>query len=98
MGCGVHYIGDMGAKHTLARRLFDYVTDGQLQWAAMDDHYDRLFIGDRQIDLVAGPEAFAKELKSQFPGEEQAIDSYLDYLSRVAKAMPGVTLARYCRT
>ena len=57
---GVHYIGDMGAKHTLARRLFDYVTDGQLQWAAMDDHYDRLFIGDRQIDLVAGPEAFAK--------------------------------------
>ncbi len=91
---GVHYIGDMGAKHTLARRLFDYVTDGQLQWAAMDDHYDRLFIGDRQIDLVAGPEAFAKELKSQFPGEEQAIDSYLDYLSLVAKAMPGVTLAK----
>jgi len=91
---GVHYIGDMGAKHTLARRLFDYVTDGKLQWAAMDDHYDRLFIGDRQIDLVAGPEAFAKELKSQFPGEEQAIDSYLDYLSLVAKAMPGVTLAK----
>ncbi len=91
---GVHYIGDMGAKHTLARRLFDYVTDGQLQWAAMDDHYDRLFIGDRQIDLVAGPEAFAKELKSQFPGEEQAIDSYLDYLSLVAKAMPGVPLAK----
>ena len=91
---GVHYIGDMGAKHTLARRLFDYVTDGKLQWAAMDDHYDRLFIGDRQIDLVAGPEAFAKELKSQFPDEEQAIDSYLDYLSQVAKAMPGVTLAK----
>ena len=91
---GVHYIGDMGAKHTLARRLFDYVTDSKLQWAAMDDHYDRLFIGNRQIDLVAGPEAFAKELKSQFPGEEQAIDSYLDYLSQVAKAMPGVTLAK----
>lgn len=91
---GVHYIGDMGAKHTLARRLFDYVTDGKLQWAAMDDHYDRLFIGDRQIDLVAGPDAFANELKSQFPGEEQAIDRYLDYLSRVAKAMPGVTLAK----
>ena len=91
---GVHYIGDMGAKHTLARRLFDYVTDSKLQWAAMDDHYDRLFIGDRQIDLVAGPEAFANELKSQFPGEEQAIDRYLDYLSQVAKAMPGVTLAK----
>ncbi|MZR62485.1 NAD(P)/FAD-dependent oxidoreductase [Alcanivorax sp. DP30] len=91
---GVHYIGDMGAKHTMARRLFDYVTDSQLQWAAMDDHYDRLFIGDRKIDLVAGPKAFADNLKNAFPGEEQAIDTYLDYLGQVAKAMPGVTLAK----
>ena len=86
---GVHYIGDMGAKHTMARRLFDYVTDDQLEWAAMDPVYDRLFIGDRQIDLVAGPKAFADNLKQQFPGEEQAIDTYLDYLGQVAKAMPG---------
>lgn len=91
---GVHYIGDMGAKHTMARRLFDYVTDSQLQWAPMDDHYDRLFIGERQIDLVAGPKHFADELKKQFPGEEEAIDTYLDYLSQVAKAMPGVTLGK----
>ena len=91
---GVHYIGDMGAKHTMARRLFDYVTDDQLEWAAMDPVYDRLFIGDRQIDLVAGPKAFADNLKQQFPGEEQAIDTYLDYLGQVAKAMPGVTLGK----
>ncbi|MGB2247157.1 MAG: phytoene desaturase family protein [Alcanivorax sediminis] len=91
---GVHYIGDMGAKHTMARRLFDYVTDSQLQWEAMDPVYDRLFIGDRQVDLVAGPKAFADELKKQFPDEEQAIDTYMSYLGQVAKAMPGVTLAK----
>lgn len=91
---GVHYIGDMGVKHTMARRLFDYVTDSKLQWAPMDPVYDRLFIGDRQVDLVAGPKAFADNLKEEFPGEEQAIDTYLDYLGKVAKAMPGVTLAK----
>lgn len=30
---GVHYIGDMGSSHTLGRRLFDYITDGKLEWA-----------------------------------------------------------------
>ncbi len=91
---GVHYIGDMGSKHTMARRLFDFVTDDKLEWASMDAAYDRLFIGDRQIDLIAGPKAFTDQLKNAFPGEEAAIDTYMDYLSQVAKAMPGVTLAK----
>lgn len=30
---GVHYIDDMGADHTLGKRLFDHITDGQLKWA-----------------------------------------------------------------
>ncbi|EKF74288.1 FAD dependent oxidoreductase [Alcanivorax hongdengensis A-11-3] len=91
---GVHYIGDMGADHTMGKRLFDYITDGRLRWAPMDDHYDRLFIGGRQIDLVAGPKAFADELKKHFPDEARAIDTYLDYLAQVSRAMPGVTLAK----
>ncbi|MED5431328.1 MAG: FAD-dependent oxidoreductase, partial [Pseudomonadota bacterium] len=91
---GVHYIGDMGSTKTMGRRLFDLVTDNQLQWAPMDPVYDRLFIGERQIDLVAGPKAFADELKKQFPDEERAIDTYLGYLSQVSAAMPGVTLAK----
>ena len=91
---GVHYIGDMGSRKTMGRRLFDLVTDNQLQWAPMDPVYDRLFIGERQIDLVAGPKAFADELKKQFPDEERAIDTYLGYLSQVSAAMPGVTLAK----
>ena len=91
---GVHYIGDVGAPHTLTRRLFDYVTRGELTWAPMDASYDRLFIGERQIDLVAGPANFAAALKREFPGEEQAIDTYLDYLSQVADAMRGYTVGK----
>ncbi|CUS40373.1 MULTISPECIES: phytoene desaturase family protein [Thalassolituus] len=91
---GVHYIGDVGANHTLSKRLFDYITDGKLKWAPLADNYDRLFIGDRQINLMAGPKAFSDELKRNFPGEEQAIDTYLDYLAQVAKAMPGITIGK----
>ncbi|ONF43672.1 FAD-dependent oxidoreductase [Marinobacter lutaoensis] len=91
---GVHYIGDMGSDRTLGRRLLDHITDGQLKWAPLNDHYDRIFLGDRHVDLVAGPEAFKAELARAFPGEERAIDTYLDYLRQVAKAMPGLVLGK----
>ena len=42
---GVHYIGDVGSRKSLSRRLYDFITDGQLQWAPMDDNFDRFFIG-----------------------------------------------------
>jgi len=80
---GVHYIGDMGSKKTAGRRLFDYVTDGKLEWAAMDDHFDRVFLGDEHYDLVAGKQAYRDALVEAFPEEEQAIDTYLDYMRQV---------------
>ncbi|WP_166254974.1 phytoene desaturase family protein [Marinobacter salicampi] len=91
---GVHYIGDVGADHTLTKRLFDHITDGQLKWAPMDSHFDRIFLGDRHVDLVAGPEAFKAELKKAFPGEDKAIDTYLVYLKKVASAMPGLVIGK----
>jgi len=91
---GVHYIGDMGADHTLGKRLFDHITDGNLKWAPLADRYDRIFLGERHVDLVAGPKAFATELKQAFPGEEKAIDTYLKYLRQVAKAIPGLAVSK----
>jgi phytoene dehydrogenase-like protein len=91
---GVHYIGDVGADHTLTKRLFDHITDGQLKWAPMDRHYDRIFLGDRQFDLVAGPDAFKAELIKSFPNEEPAINTYLGYMKQVAGAMPGMVIGK----
>jgi len=82
---GVHYIGDMGSPRTLGRRLFDHVTDGGLEWAPMDERFDRIFLGDRHYDLVAGKPAYRDALVAAFPGEEAAIDRYLD-LMRAARA------------
>lgn len=80
---GVHYIGDMGSPHTMGRRLFDYITGSELHWAPMDDHFDRIFLGQEHFDLVAGKEAYREALISAFPGEQEAIDTYLSYMRSV---------------
>jgi all-trans-retinol 13,14-reductase len=90
---GVHYIGDVGTK-TMARRLFDFLSAGQLQWAPMDAEYDRFHIGDKTFSAVAGRQAFRDNLVSRFPREARAIDRYLDLLDAVGKAMPLHTLSR----
>src|SRR5512137_2187218 len=79
---GVHYIGEMGAK-TALRRMMDFLTQGRLEWAPMDAHYDRFFIGDRVYDAVAGREEFRDNLVAHFPREAAAIDRYLELLKEV---------------
>jgi len=73
---GVHYIGDVGYP-TITRKLFDFVSNRKLKWAAMDDVYDRIFLGDECFDMVAGKKAFSDNLKKKFPNEHAAIDRYL---------------------
>jgi len=90
---GVHYLGDMGARTTV-RRMMDFLTRGQLDWAPMDPHYDRFFIGDRVYDAVAGRAAFRDNLVAHFPREAQAIDRYLQLLGEVSRGMRTFTLDR----
>jgi len=90
---GVHYIGDMGTKTTV-RRLMDFLTQGQLDWAPMDAHYDRFFIGDNVYDAVAGREAFRDNLVGHFPREALAIDRYIALLGEVSRGMRTFALDR----
>ncbi|MGQ0587748.1 MAG: phytoene desaturase family protein [Gammaproteobacteria bacterium] len=85
---GVHYIGETHNPKGQMRRLFDVITDGQLQWAPMDPCYDRIIVGGKKFDFVAGRENFAAELKQKFPAEAEAIDRYLELVQRVARAAP----------
>ena len=59
---GVHYIGEMGsggvAGAGLAKKTFDFITAGELQWAAMDTNYDRIILGNETFNLIAGKENF----------------------------------------
>src|SRR5688572_68895 len=84
---GVHYIGETHKPWSQLRRLFDVVSDGQLQWAPMDAVYDRILIAGRRYDLVAGKENFAEELKQHFPAESNAIDRYVELVYKVARSV-----------
>lgn len=90
---GVHYIGDVGAK-TRTRRMFDYLSSGKLEWAAMDDEYDRFYVGDKIFNAQAGKREFRDNLIRQFPDETKAINRYLRLLDKVGNAMTAFALNR----
>jgi len=91
---GVHYIGDMGREFTLGRRLFDYITDDRLEWAPMDDHFDRIILGEEFFDLVAGREAYRDALLEAFPDEQAAIDGWLAKCRAVKSDMRLLVLSK----
>lgn len=90
---GVHYIGDVGAQ-TRTRRMFDFLSEGQLKWAPMDSEYDRFYIGDRVFNARAGKQAFRDNLLLQFPDEQQAIDEYVKLLGECGGALSAFALGR----
>lgn len=82
---GIHYIGEVQRENSILRKLFDYVTDGELKWADIGEVYDRIVIGDQHFDFVKGVKNFKKQLISYFPGEEQAINKYVDLVFEAVK-------------
>jgi len=83
---GVHYIGEVQDSGSQVRRVFDYVTDGQLAWASMPDVYDRMVFADRSYDFVAGRDNFRNSMKEYFPRDSAAIDLYIAAVLAAAKA------------
>lgn len=83
---GVHYIGDVGAR-TRTRRMFDFLTDGRLEWSPMDEEYDRFYIGEKVFCAKAGRKPFRDNLVNQFPMEVDAIDRYMHLLSQAGAAL-----------
>ncbi len=82
---GVHYIGEVSDPESDVRRIFDFVTDGQLEWADMGEVYDRVVLPDRSYDFVKGRDAFREKMQEYFPKERRAIDLYIDRIEKTAK-------------
>ena len=96
---GVHYIGQVHHEGSMLRRLFDDVTDGNLQWEPMGEVYDTVVIGGDRWDYLSGRENWRQRMHSYFPAETEAIDRFLDLVSEATrsargffaeKAMPGI--------
>lgn len=92
---GVHYVGEVHKPGSRLRRVFDAITDSQLQWARMDDNYDRVIVDDVPYDFVAGAGAFRDELARSFPHARAEIDDYLRHIRAASRSLPAHFGPRY---
>ncbi|MCV6614679.1 MAG: NAD(P)/FAD-dependent oxidoreductase [Cellvibrionaceae bacterium] len=84
---GVHYIGEVHKPSTM-KRMFDVLSQGRLQWAAMGPVYDRIVIGDKHYDFVAGRENFVESLAQQFPAERDNLERYVALIRKMSSLTP----------
>jgi all-trans-retinol 13,14-reductase len=82
---GIHYIGEVQRETSVIKKLFDYISDGQLKWADMGDVYDKIIIGDKEYDFVKGVQNFKKKMLGYFPDEKQAIEAYVSLVFKAIK-------------
>uniref|UniRef100_A0A3B4A526 Amine oxidase domain-containing protein n=1 Tax=Periophthalmus magnuspinnatus TaxID=409849 RepID=A0A3B4A526_9GOBI len=77
---GIHYLGQLH-QNSLLKVALDQITDGQLQFQRLEEHFDTLILGQaeqrREYHIHAGKTEMAASLKKQFPGEEKAIDEFM---------------------
>ena len=85
---GVHYIGEVHKPWHELRRVFNYITNGELQWEHMGEVYDKIIFGDEEYDYVRGRENFREKMKTYFPSskDQDAIDRYIELLYEVKRA------------
>jgi all-trans-retinol 13,14-reductase len=72
---GVHYVGEMGHGMT-GRKLFDFITDGGVDWAPLPDVYDVFAYPGLTVRVPKGRENFERTLVEAFPAEKRAIGQY----------------------
>ncbi|GAA3514548.1 NAD(P)/FAD-dependent oxidoreductase [Aquimarina addita] len=82
---GVHYVGNM-ARDSQLRKIFNYLSDKELEWDALGDPYDVAYINGKKFEFVSGRENFRQKFHSYFPKDTIAIDDYLDLLDRSSKS------------
>lgn len=82
---GLHYVGQAHIPGTTLNKVFRYASDEKLEWAPLDDAYDRIVFGDRHIDFVRGKENLRATFKKEFPDakDQASIDAYFKLLEEV---------------
>ncbi len=84
---GVHYIGEVHRPHSSIRRIFDYISHGNLKWAEMPEVYDKVIIAGENFDYIKGEQAFLNKMVTYFPTEEDAIHKYLQLVKKAARSV-----------
>ncbi|XP_051905619.1 all-trans-retinol 13,14-reductase-like [Hippocampus zosterae] len=88
---GIHYLGQLH-ENSLLRVALDQITEGQMQFTRLEQHFDTLLLGQpgkhREYRIHAGKTEMAANLKKQFPGEEDAIDEFFRIMKLASQRTP----------
>jgi phytoene dehydrogenase-like protein len=76
---GLHYVGEMG-EGMMGRRLFDFITDGGVNWSPMPDVYDVFNYPTLRFSARKAQASFRLSLIEAFPNESASIDQYFQDL------------------
>lgn len=72
---GVHYIG-LIKEGELMTDIYDYISNGQLEWQKMKDPYDTFWYPDFRFGASSNLNQYKKDLCALFPLEKKAILRY----------------------
>jgi len=74
---GVHYVGgQVWKKGSFLRNIFDWLTDGKLEWEQLDDVYDVATVDGERFDMRSGIAKQKADLIKRFPDFKQQIEDY----------------------
>jgi all-trans-retinol 13,14-reductase len=82
---GIHYIGEVQKESSVTKKLFDYISDAQIEWADMGNVYDKIIIGNKEYEFVKGVQNFKDKMVSYFPDEKKAIYNYVNLVFAAVK-------------
>lgn len=80
---GVHYVGNTEKGQALYP-IFNYLTDGELEWESMGHIYDKVVIGNDVYNFYKGKENHQLQMIKYFPEEEKAIKAYFKLIEKYA--------------
>ncbi|MFO0561000.1 MAG: NAD(P)/FAD-dependent oxidoreductase [Polyangiales bacterium] len=93
---GVHYVGEMG-EGRLIRRAVDLACDRRIEWAQLPSARDRLITPEINARLGGDRDALRRQWLAIAPGEERAIDWFLDAVIECARLAPAHFVSRLSR-
>lgn len=80
---GLHYVGGL-EPGSMTRKLFDYMSNGQLSWKRMNDPFECFVYPGRRLEIPSDPISYQQLLIRTYPNEAKAIRRYFIDIRRVA--------------
>ncbi|XP_030638838.1 inactive all-trans-retinol 13,14-reductase-like [Chanos chanos] len=88
---GIHYLGQLH-ENSLLRVVLDQITEGQLQFSQLEEHYDTMIIGQgsnrRDYHVHAGKTEMRDSLVRQFPEDVEAVDELMRLMKLSSRHTP----------